>query len=178
MLSAKGHRVLIEAAPRVLARVPDTRFLFVGALENPPYEAELQDAIRAAGLEQHFQFTGWRRDLPDVIRAMDVIVMASTGPEAAPLAVMEAMAMARPVVASRTGGTPEIVVDGETGLLYEAGDAATMATHITRCLEDRDWAGRIGRAGRERVEQCFALDRHLAEIERLYESCRLPTRTR
>jgi glycosyltransferase involved in cell wall biosynthesis len=169
MLPYKGQMTLIEAAPAVLEHHPHARFFLVGALENPPYEQQLRSAIAAAGLTHRFRFTGWRADVQDVMRAMDVVVVGTTTPEPAALALMEAMALQRPLVATRTGGTPEIVVDGETGLLYTPGDAADLARRIRELLDDPALGRRLGTAGRARMERHFSRERHFDEMLRLYE---------
>jgi glycosyltransferase involved in cell wall biosynthesis len=168
MLAHKGHRTLIDAAPMILRARPAARFFFVGALENPPYQEALRQQLRAADLESRFVFTGWRTDVQDVIQAMDAVVVATTTPEPAALALMETMAMGRPIVASRTGGTPEIVRDGVTGLLFQPGDAADLAGRVTRVLSDRAFADALGCAGRLLVEREFSADRHLREMGDLY----------
>jgi len=168
MLPYKGHRTLIEAAPAILQSVPEARFFFVGALENPPYQAELRGDIEAARLADAFTFLGWRRDIPVVLRAMDAVSVLTATPEPAALGLMEAMAASRPVVATRTGGTEEIVADGETGLLVPPGDAAAVARAFTGLLANGDRMAALGRAGRRRVEREFTLERHLAEMERTY----------
>lgn len=168
MLPYKGHRTLIEAAPAVLQAVPGVRFFFVGALENPPYQEELRRAMDATGLTGAFTFLGWRRDIPVVLRAMDAVAVLTTTPEPAALGLMEAMAASRAVVATRTGGTAEIVVDGETGLLVPPGDAAAVAVAFAALFKDGDMRARLGAAGRLRVERQFTLDRHLAGMERIY----------
>ncbi len=168
LLPHKGHRTLVDAATRIRRAVPHVRFFFVGALENPPYEKELRGAIDAAGLSAAFQFCGWRRDVPAVLRAMDVLAVPTTTPEPAALGLMEAMAASRPVVASRTGGTPEIVQDGETGLLVPPGDAAALADAAIALLGDERRRSAYGQAGRLRVEQEFTLARHLEQIQGLY----------
>ncbi len=169
LLPHKGHRTLVEAAPAILAQVPNARFLIVGALENPPYEAELRGRIQAAGLNDAFVFTGWRRDVPHVVRAADLSVVATTTPEPAALSLMEAMAMGRPVVATDTGGTAEIVEDGVCGRLFPPGDAAALAVRITALLLDPAQRLEMGRAGRARVEREFDQSRHVAAMWRLYE---------
>jgi glycosyltransferase involved in cell wall biosynthesis len=170
MLPYKGHETLIRAAPTILEAVPATRFFFVGALENPPYEAQLRAALANRSLADRFELTGWRQDVADVMRAMDVIVVATTTPEPAALSLMEAMAMGRPVVASRTGGTPEIVVDGETGVLVPPGDPVALAAATSRLLLDPAASRALGEAGRRRVEQHFTIERHLDRIVGLYAS--------
>jgi glycosyltransferase involved in cell wall biosynthesis len=172
MLPYKGHRTLIEAAPAVLQAAPGARFFFVGALENPPYQDALREAIEAARLSDAFVFLGWRRDIPVVLRAMDAMCVLTTTPEPAALGLMEAMAASRPVVATRTGGTAEIVVDGETGLLVPPGDAATVARALAGLLNNRGMMADLGRAGRLRVEREFTLERHLAAMERVYGEAR------
>jgi glycosyltransferase involved in cell wall biosynthesis len=171
MLSHKGHHTLIEAAPAILQRFPNTTFFFVGALENAPYQDELKATLRARGLESRFVFTGWRQNVPELITAMDVNVVPTLTPEPAALSLMETMAMEGVVVASRTGGTAELIVDGETGLLFERGDSATLATLVNSVLGDDALAARLGRAGRQRMEDRFTLERHLADVERLYQHC-------
>jgi glycosyltransferase involved in cell wall biosynthesis len=168
MLPYKGHRTLIEAAPHILQACPDARFFFVGALENPPYQDELRQSIKAAGLAHVFRFCGWRRDVPVVLGAMDVVAVLTTTPEPAALGLMEAMAAGRPVVATRTGGTPEIVVDGENGLLVPPGDAAAVAAGLVRLVQDGVQRSRFGLAGRHRVEREFTLDLHLRHMAALY----------
>jgi len=169
MLPYKGHRTLIEAAPAVLREVPATRFFFVGALENPLYQEELRRQLRMSGLESRFVFTGWRSDVQHVILAMDAIVVATITPEPAALALMETMAMGRPIVASRTGGTAEIVRDGATGFLFKAGGASDLARSLIRVLANPALAESMGRAGRALVEREFSLERHLRQMGVLYQ---------
>jgi len=169
MLPRKGHATLIEAAPAILRQFPNAKFFFVGALENPPYQEALRAQLRERGLEAHITFTGWRSDVPTLMASMDVIVVPTVTPEPAALSLMEAMALHRPLVASRTGGTAELVVDGETGLLFEPGDAGTLARHVVALLSDAALAERLGRAGRARMETCFSLERHLTQVEELYQ---------
>jgi len=169
MLPYKGHRTLIDAAPAILRQHPEARFFFVGALENPPYQRELQARLAERGLNDRVRFTGWRDDVQDLIRAMDVVVVATTTPEPAALMLMEAAAMERPVVATRTGGTVELIADGETGLLFPPGDATQLADRISRILTDRELGRTLGHNARARVEREFNFDRHLAIMIELYE---------
>jgi glycosyltransferase involved in cell wall biosynthesis len=168
-LPYKGHATLIEAAPLILEKVPGAHFFFVGALENPPYEVSLRAQLAKAGLTDRFTFTGWRADVHDVMRAMDVIVVATLTPEPAALTLMEAMASGRPVVATQTGGTPEIVVDGETGFLFPPADAAALAERVLTLLSDRTIAADMGRRGRRRMEATFGVERHGHQIGLVYE---------
>jgi glycosyltransferase involved in cell wall biosynthesis len=170
MLPYKGHRTLIEAAPQILRTYPEARFYFVGALENPPYQQELQTLLEERGLTDRVRFTGWRDDVQDLIRAMDVVVMATTTPEPAALMLMEAAAMERPVVATRTGGTAEIVADEETGLLFPPGDASQLAARVSRILGNPDLGRTLGTQARARVERQFNLERHLTNMFEFYRA--------
>lgn len=175
-LPYKGHGTLIDAAPQILRRHPETKFFFIGALENPPYQQELEARLAAAGLTDRFVFTGWRSDAPHVMRAMDAVVVATLTPEPAALALMETMAVGRPIIASRTGGTPELVSDGETGLLFEPGRADDLAERVCQVLEDGAMAARLGEKGRALVVARFSRRQHFAQIERVYEQAPIARR--
>jgi glycosyltransferase involved in cell wall biosynthesis len=168
MLPYKGHRTLIEAAPRIVSQYPRTRFFFVGALENPPYQAELQTLLWSKGLTDRFHFTGWRHDVHNIIRAMDIVVVATITPEPAALMLMEAMAMERPIVATRTGGTPEIIEDNKTGLLFDPDNAAQLADQLSRLLADEQLARPLGVEGRKRVELKYSQKHHVDVMLDLY----------
>jgi len=170
MLPYKGHRTLIEAAPQILRTFPEARFYFVGALENPPYQHELQTLLGERGLTDRIRFTGWRDDVQHLIRAMDVVVIATTTPEPAALMLMEAAAMERPVVATRTGGTAEIVADEETGLLFPPGDASQLAARVSRILGNPDFGRTLGTRARERIERHFNLEQHLTNMFEFYRA--------
>ena len=168
LLPHKGHRTLIEAAPEILRAYPSARFFIVGALENPPYEVELTHQIAAAGLSNVFIFTGWRSDVHDVIGAMDLSVVPTLTPEPAALSLMETMALGRPLVASRVGGTPEIVPDGVVGRLFAPGRSDELAGCVVDLLRNPEKARRLAAAGRLRMEEHFSEERHLEEMRHLY----------
>jgi len=170
MLPNKGHGTLIDAVVRLRAQGTQVKVLLVGALENPPYQDALRVRIAAEGLDDVVTFTGWRQDVHAVIGAVDIAVVATTTPEPAALSLMETMAMARPIVATATGGTAELVVDGETGLLFAPHDADALARHLARLAANADLRRALGAAGRRRVETRFTEARHLEEIESLYRS--------
>ena len=111
---------------------------------------------------------GYRSDVPDVIAALDVAVSSSAF-EGSPLAVMEYMESARPIVATRVGGVPDLIEDGVHGLLAEPGDAAGLAAAIRRMLADREGARRMGEAARERRRREFTVDLMVRRLEALYE---------
>src|SRR6202521_4145478 len=128
----KGPQYLLSAAPRVLERHPDARFVFVG---DGPMADELRATTHATGLDGAVEFTGVTDDVPRVLRRADVVVRPSLS-EGMPLTVLEAMACGLPVVASTVGGNPEIVRDGITGFLVPPGESAILADRIGDLLDD------------------------------------------
>jgi glycosyltransferase involved in cell wall biosynthesis len=158
----KGHRHLVEAA----GAVPDAVFVLAGGGEE---RAALEAQVRNLGLSDRFRFLGQRADVPDLLAACDLLVLPSLF-EGLPLAVLEAMAAGKPVVATAVGGTDEAVVHGETGLLVPAADSAALAAGIRAILGDRAMAQRLGEAGRARVHREFSAARMTAEVAGVYES--------
>ncbi len=139
----KGHDVLLHAVEQLWRdRVP-LRWVICG---EGALRERLQTQARAAGLAERVVFTGFSSEVPRLLAAADVFVLPSRH-EGLGMAAIEAMAAGLPVVASRVGGLPEVVVDGETGLLVPVGDAGALAAAIRRCAHDRDWAQALGRAG-------------------------------
>ncbi len=125
--------------------------------------------ITELGLTDHFTFTGFRSDVPTLLAAMDVVVLA-THFEGFGLAVLEAMAEGRPVVATAVGGIPEFVRDGETGLLHRHEDDAHLASQIEALLRDRTRAERLGESGRRLVKTDFSVAHFSQRITGLYRS--------
>jgi len=160
----KGHRHLLEAAARVERTKPDAHWVLVGAGE---LEARLRRQARGLGLESRVHFAGWREDVPDVLAVSDVFVLPSES-EGFGRVVVEAMAMAHPVVATAVGGVPEVIRDGETGILVPPSDPAALADAVRSLLDDPARASRLGAAGRERAESRFSLTAHIDGIERVY----------
>ena len=164
----KGHPTLLEAWPRVLASVPDAHLLVVG--EGSQREA-LESQARGLGLlgaRPAVTFTGRRDDVPAVTAALDVAVLPSYR-EAQGLSILEAMALARPVVASAVGGIPEMIEDGQTGLLVPPRDPDRLADAIARLLSDHPYADTLGKAGRDLVEERFCAELMVRAIETIYD---------
>jgi glycosyltransferase involved in cell wall biosynthesis len=167
----KGQHVFIEAAARVRARFPEARFRIIGAAlfgENE-YERGLRESVGALGLNETVEFSGFRSDVGQAIAELDVVVHASTTGEPFGQVIIEGMATAKPVIATRGGGVPEIVVDGQTGILVPMNDAAEMARAIEWLLGDAALRDRIGLAGRARVEALFTMDRVAADMQRVFD---------
>jgi glycosyltransferase involved in cell wall biosynthesis len=168
----KGPEVFLRALPSILARVPAAHAVICG-------EGPLEAALRAQGhrsrLARRVHFLGACDPMPRLYPALDLLVSSSFS-EAMPLAVMEAMACALPVVATRVGGVPELVAHGHTGWLVAPGDAEELAARAAALLADGALARRFGEAGRERVQQHFDLARLVARHAALYgQLTALPT---
>ena len=162
----KGLPVFLAAA-RILARdLPRVRFAVVG---DGPARAAIEARATREGVSHRTVFAGTRRDIPAVMSALDLFVQPSLW-EGFGVTLLEAMVAGRPIVASRVGGMPEVVRDGETGLLVPPGDPGALAAACAALLRDRDRAARLGHAGRKRVEAEFGIDRLVAELASLYRS--------
>ncbi|MBO0707822.1 MAG: glycosyltransferase family 4 protein [Candidatus Dormibacteraeota bacterium] len=169
----KGHLALLEALARI-ADEQDFRLLVVGeddprgAPGRPGLTADLRDRAQSLGIADRVLFTGPRRDVERILAACDVFAMPSHE-EPFGMVYLEAMAMARPVVALRSGGVPEIVADGKTGLLAEDGDIPELASCLRRLLADPELRRRLGAAGLERVRRDFTPQRMARQMAQIYQ---------
>lgn len=179
----KGHATLLDAWPSVQARAPTARLLIVGegALEEElkahagrldllgePCTGDRCVGTRHARPGASVVFTGRRDDIPSVTAALDVAVLPSLR-EAQGLVILEAMALARPVVASDVGGIPEIIEDGVTGILVPPEDPARLADAIVRLLTDHPYADRLARAGYRAVHERFCIERMVNSLQTMYD---------
>lgn len=163
----KGFHLALDALPRVRSRFSDVRLIMAG---EGPAGNDLKARAARLGVADSVDFCGWippPRVFAAIQRASLVLVPSLHG-EAFGLVALQAAQMARPVVAARTGGLPEIVVDGETGLLFEPGDAAGLARAVVALLARPDLARAWGEAGRARALEQFSGERHLDQYDRLY----------
>jgi glycosyltransferase involved in cell wall biosynthesis len=163
----KGITHAVRAWPDVLARVPEARLLLVGSGSE---EASLRAQVADLGLTESVVFAGMRSDIPEILRASELVLLPSIYGENLPTVLMEAGGCGRPVVASDVGGISDIVADRETGLLVRPGDAAGIADAVVRLLDDRDLAEAMGRAGRQRMERLFDAHGWAANLRRVYET--------
>lgn len=161
----KGHMCLVEAARRVVEAVPSARFLLVGREDREA--APVRAKILELGLDGHVVLTGARRDIPAILGATRVVAHPGNQ-EGLSNAILEAMAAGVPVVASRSGGNPETVEDGKTGLLVPPGDPVALASAILDLLRDPGRAAGMARAGRERIRDRFSLAGMVTGVEESY----------
>lgn len=163
----KGHPVFLKAAKAVLEKHPDCRMFVVGG-GDADYKKRLEKMARDEGIAEKVHFTGYRSDVPDIMRMMDVVVHASTEPEPFGRVIIEAMAMERPVIATRIGAPPEIIRDRETGYLVAPGNPRELAEVIIRSIENRSDAAKMGQAARRAVEEKFTIEKHARDVEAVY----------
>jgi glycosyltransferase involved in cell wall biosynthesis len=160
----KGQRTLLHAFARVLGDHPGAYLFIVGEGE---LRSTLQTLAQELDIAGRVIFTGYRDDAPRLMADFDVVAVPSLW-EGFGLVLLEAMNAGRPVVASRVSAIPEIVLDGETGLLVPPDDAEALAAALGRLLGDHALAGEMGRRGRERLRSHFSVERMVDETEALY----------
>jgi len=161
----KGHRELFQAIPEILRKCPRAQFWIVGQGKLLP---ELEASAQRFGFLSKIRFLGYRRDVPDLMSAIDVMALPSHR-EPCALVYVEAALSKKPIVACRAGGGPESVADGQTGLLVPVHDRSSIAAAVTALLADRGYAHRLGRAGHERALDVFGWQRCVGTLEGVYE---------
>lgn len=161
----KGLEVVLRAFALLARRRPDLRLLVAG---EGALRGRLEQQARDLGVDAQVRWLGLRRDVADLLAASDIVVLASRQ-DAFPTVLLEAMAAARPVAATRVGGIPEIVAEGETGVLVEAGDPEALAEAVDGLLRDPDRAAALGRAGRCRARTHFSTALWTQRLLALYE---------
>lgn len=172
----KAHGVFLKAAQEVLRQIPNSHFFIIG---EGPERSRLEAFAREVGIAEQVHFLGARQDVPAVLHSLDVTVLSSNPVvETLSNAVLEYMAAAKPVVATRVGSLPEQIEEGRTGFLVEPGDWKNMAQKIACLLQDRGLAERMGKAGYERVEKDYSIDQMVQKTEALFERLLKNGRTR
>ena len=167
----KGHEHFIGAALQLLRAGVAAQFVIVGdpLFDEDAWRADaLRRAVKDAGCEDRIRFVGYRRDVPGVMRGLDVLVLASDA-EPCGRVLFEAMASGTAVVATDSGGTPEIVRDGVEGLLVPPGDPDALAHALAALIADCDQRVRLGAAGVARVAAKFTIERHVARTLAVYD---------
>jgi glycosyltransferase involved in cell wall biosynthesis len=161
----KGQHILVHAASRIVRECPCAYFVFVGHAE-PEVQQGLWEIAGADGVADRLRFTGVRDDVPRMMDAMDVVALPSRT-EACSMAIIEAMTMGKPVVATRAGGNPELIEDGVSGLLTERSAEAVGSAIVSLC-RDHGRRAAMGAAARERALRFFSADVMAENMERLY----------
>jgi glycosyltransferase involved in cell wall biosynthesis len=165
MFAIKGQGWLIRALPEVLRTVPGATAVFVGDGES---RLEMQRLAASLGLAERVVFTGSLDNPLPLVAKADVFVMPSLS-EGLPIALLEAMALARPIVASRVGGIPEVVRDDVSGVLVPPADPAALSRAIVRVLRDGELGARLGAAARDGAERDWSSQRMVERTARVYD---------
>ena len=168
LFARKGYDVMLQAFPTIVATFPNVHYLIVGS-GDAAYEESIRSLVKTLGQESHVHFAGFQDSVYPCLAAMDVYVHPARM-EGFGIAVLEAMAMRKPVVVTATGGLPEIVQDGETGLLVPPSEQDALAQAVKRLLRDPVLRRKLGDAGRDRVASMFTVDAMMANLVKGYQT--------
>jgi glycosyltransferase involved in cell wall biosynthesis len=156
LFARKGYDVMLRALPEIVATFPQVHYLIVGT-GDVDYETRLRTMVRDLELESRVHFAGFQESVYPCLAAMDLYVHPALM-EGFGIAVLEAMAMRKPVVATTAGGLPEVAQDGDTGILVPPGDPDALARAVLLLLQDPTRCRKLGEAGRDRVAALFTAD--------------------
>lgn len=160
----KGHRFLLEAMPEILQRWPKARLLVIGRGE---LEVSLKEQVEQLAIGANVHFLGMRQDVPRLLSLLDVFILPSMS-EGLSLALLEAMASGKPVVATLVGGNPELIDHGKTGFLVQPEDARDLAANLLKLLSDPRTMQQFGRQAAERVRQHFSMGQMVDRYRNIY----------
>lgn len=168
----KGHELFIKAAYLVLKKLPNVKFIIVGGCLDvyEPLKRKLLDLVKELKIDNNVIFTGYlpHKEVYKILQSFDVFVLPSTNPDPFPGTVLEAMAMGKPVVATKHGGVLDSVVDGETGILVPPNSPEKMAEAIEYLIKNPDLCKSFGEKGRKRVREMFLVKHNIEKMERLF----------
>ncbi len=162
--AVKRHEVALRAFARFLPSSPKAMLLLAG---DGPMRGDMQRLAAELGIENNIRFLGHREDVPDLFGAADCALLTSRS-EGVPQAVTQGLGCGLPTIATRVGGVPELIEDGKTGILVEAGDVAAIAEALAKFVGDPDFARQLGNAGRAHVFKHFSREAMLDATEQLY----------
>lgn len=172
----KGYPTFVEAAGRLAAKYTDCLFVAIGAeTTHFGHQAQLEQRIRALSLTTRFRFLGFRSDVGELLRAVDIVALPSQS-EGLPLAVLEAMAASKAVIATPVGGVPEAITDGKTGLIVPPDDVDALEKAIERLLSSPEERQHLGVEARARILKDYSVRRFADRIQDAYDSLRDPAR--
>lgn len=166
----KGQARLVEALGRLGEGRRTLRLLLCGEITDEGYRRHCEEIAGRCGIADRVQFLGHRPDVAEVLSAADLVVLPSLTGEAFPRAVIEAMALGKPVVATDVGGTREAIGEAVTGYVVPPDDTAALAGRIARLLADAAARAAMGAAARGRAEERFSIEQNVRATEKLYRS--------
>ena len=159
----KNHELFLRGAAEISENLPSCRFIVIG---DGPCREPLEGLAQELGIAERVRFIGSRSDVPEILRAIDVLALTSHN-EASPVSILEALATGVPVVSSEVGSVPEVVVPGETGSLFQPGDLGAFVEATSSLLDGPDLRKRMGEEGRRRVCQRWSLEAMVSGYEEL-----------
>jgi glycosyltransferase involved in cell wall biosynthesis len=169
LVAVKDHSTLLKAAVKVIRSCPAVIFLICGDGE---LRGRLENEARELGIAENVRFAGFRNDIFDLLQISDVYVCSSLS-EGLSLSILEAMAAGKPVIATNVGGNPEVVVNGETGILVPPQDPEILASRIVSLLRDKPLSQQFGLKGQWRTDEKFSYERMVHSYQQLYEEALL-----
>ncbi len=165
LVPIKGHRFFLDAARLVLQSCPDLLFLIIGDGE---LRQELEEYASSLGIAENIVFLGFRRDLPTIYADLDIVALSSLN-EGLPVSVIEAMAAAKPIVATCVGGVPELLDEGRHGIIVPPSNSEKLANGILEILDNPEMGGRMGELGRKAAMERYTIDTLVENITDLYQ---------
>jgi glycosyltransferase involved in cell wall biosynthesis len=159
----KGQKYLIYA----MRHIDNASLILVGGGDKG-YIRRIQNLCKEFGISDHVFFTGYRDDIPSLLKDIDIFVFPTIKGEGFPRVILEAMASRKPVVATDNAGNPEAVVDGVTGYIVPTGNISALAAKINELLANKGQMAKMGKAGRKRVEELFTIQLNLKRVQNVY----------
>jgi glycosyltransferase involved in cell wall biosynthesis len=171
LVAWKGQHLLLDAFARLTQECPRARLVLVGSalFDTDAYAAQLRAQTARRGLQDRVVFAGFRRDMPQVLAALDIVVHPALEKDSTPLAVVSAMASGKALVCAAVDGTAELFADGENGLLFPPGDANTLAMQLESVLRDADLRTRLGKNARVFAERELSVEQFTRKCEAVIE---------
>ena len=166
LVPVKGYQVFLKAAQLIKQKESRVKFLIVG---DGPEKSNLEKLADELKISEDFLFPGYREDVQDIINAMDVFVLSSFH-EGIPIALLEAMALEKPIVATKVGGIPEVVTDQISGILVEPDDPEKLAQKSLYLLQEREIRKKMGSEAKRRIEESFTAERMAQKVLEIYQS--------
>ena len=170
--SIKNHETVVNAVASVVSACPDAHFVFVGdgwGEEGEKYRQSIIEDVKERGLSKHVSFLGHRDDIPALLSTFDVSLQCSLNENLG--GTIESLLMERPMVGSRIGGIVDSIKHEKTGLLIEPKDSENLADSIIRLLEDRNFAMKLAKNGRQLMLEQFSLNKTVKDLDEIYERC-------
>lgn len=168
LVPAKGVHVLIDAFERITHHVSDVRLEIIGESDDEGYKIELNNVVEWQKLQKRVTFHGWRDDVLDILDNADIYVLPSET-EGTPRSIVEAMALGKPVISTRVGGVPELLENGELGLLVGPNDSTVLAEAMHRMAADRDLRDALSAKGMDAARKRYSFAMHLTTLEMLFD---------